>query len=145
MTMMGRQLKRLVEKDEAKGIEPEIVTADKGYDDGENHCYLEDKQISSAIRLSKLRTGKRDGHKDKWLKLKESPDYQRGLRERYKVERKLGEAKKWHGFARSRYVGFLRHAIQTYLTFMALNLKRLVKILTGVGFRSEVTVRLRSS
>jgi IS5 family transposase len=59
------------------------------------------------------------------------------------VERKLGEAKKWHGFARCRYVGFLRHAIQVYLTFMALNLKRLVKLLTGVGFRSEAGLKLR--
>ena len=53
------------------------------------------------------------------------------------MERKLGEAKKWHSFARCRYVGFLRHAIQAYLTFMALNLKRLVKLLTGVGFKAE--------
>jgi len=53
------------------------------------------------------------------------------------VERKFGEAKKWHGFARCRYVEFVRHAIQSYFTFMALNLKRLVKLLTGVSFRGE--------
>ena len=34
------------------------------------------------------------------MKLKESQEYQEGLRERYKIERKFGEAKKWHGFAR---------------------------------------------
>jgi len=71
------------------------------------------------------------------MKLKESQEYQEGLRERYKIERKFGEAKKWHGFARCRYIGFMRHAIQSYLTFMALNLKRLVKLLTGVSFRGE--------
>ena len=71
------------------------------------------------------------------MELKQSQQYEEGLRERYKVERKFGEARKWHGFRQCRYVGFIRHAIQTYLTFMALNLKRLVKLLTGVSFRSE--------
>ena len=69
--------------------------------------------------------------------MKQSQEYTEGLRERYKVERKLGEARKWHGFSRCRYVGFIRQAIQTYLTFMVLNLKRLVKLLTGVSFRGE--------
>ena len=69
--------------------------------------------------------------------MKQSQEYTEGLRERYKVERKFGEARKWHGFSRCRYVGFIRHAIQTYLTFMALNLKRLVKLLTAVSFRAE--------
>ncbi|MBM3120543.1 MAG: transposase, partial [Chloroflexi bacterium] len=63
--------------------------------------------------------------------------YKESLKERYKIERKFGEAKKWHGFMRCRYVGLVRHAIQSYLTFMALNLKRLVKLLTGVGFRES--------
>ncbi len=34
-------------------------------------------------------------------------------------------------------LGFVGHAIQSYLAFMALNLKRLVKLLTGVSFRGE--------
>ena len=49
-----------------------------------------------------------------------------------------GHKRKWHGFVRCRYTGFIRHTIQSYLTFMALNLKRLVKLLTGVSFRGEV-------
>ena len=133
----GHKFKKLVDKDLSKGIEVGTVAADRGYDDGENHYYLESKGISSAIRLNKYRTQKKDGNKGGWLKLKESPEYQEGLNERYKVERKFGEAKKWHGFARCRYLGFVRHAIQSYLTFMALNLKRLVKLLTGVSFRGE--------
>jgi len=67
----------------------------------------------------------------------QSQGYTEGLRERYKVERKFGEARKWHGFRRCRYVGFIRHAIQSYLTFMALNLKRPVKLLTSVSFRGK--------
>lgn len=70
--------------------------------------------------------------------MEKSREYQEALKERYKVERKFGEAKKWHSFTRCHYLGFVRHAIQSYLTFMALNLKRLVKLLTGVSFRAEV-------
>jgi hypothetical protein len=117
---------------------------DNGYDDGDNHYYLEQKSINSAIRLNSYRTQKRDRNKEGWLELEESQEYTEGLRERYKVERKFGEARKWHSFTQCRYTGFIRHAIQSYLTFMALNLKRLVKLLTGVGFRSEVRASVMS-
>lgn len=133
----GHKLRDLVEKDLHKEIAIGIVAGDKGYDDGDNHYYLEQKGIKSAIRLKRNRTGKKDSNKEKWLKLTESAEYKAGLKERYKIERKFGEGRKWHGYIRSRYVGFVRHAIQSYFTFMALNLKRLVKLLTGVSFRTE--------
>lgn len=133
----GHKLKKLVEKDEGKGIKVGTVAGDKGYDDGENHHYLKERGINSAIRLNDYRTQKKDANKEGWLKLKQSQEYADGLKERYKVERKFGEARKWHGYVRCRYLGFIRHAIQSYLTFMALNLKRLVKLLTGVSFRGE--------
>ena len=103
-----------------------------------------DKGINSAIRLNNYRTQKKDSNKEGWLKLTESQEYTDGLKERYKVERKFGEARKWHGFTRCRYTGFIRHAIQSYLTFMALNLKRLVKLLTAVSFRGEIRVHVVS-
>jgi len=133
----GHKLRKLVEKDLDKGIKIGAVAGDKGYDDGENHYYLEQNGMNSAIRLNKCRTQKKDKNKEGWLKLEESPGYQEGLKERYKIERKFGEAKKWHGFGRCRYTGFIRHAIQSYLTFMALNLKRLVKLLSGVSFKGD--------
>jgi IS5 family transposase len=133
----GHKLKDLVEKDISKGIDMETVTGDRGYDDGENHYYLKQKGIKSAIRLNRRRTEKKDRNKEMWLELEGRQWYRDALKERYKVERKFGEAKKWHGFNRSRYWGFARHAVQSYLTFMALNLKRLVKLLTGVGFRER--------
>jgi IS5 family transposase len=131
----GHKLKKLVEKDVGKGIGIGTVAGDKGYDDGENHYYLKERGINSAIRLNRRRTEKKDPNKEGWLKLIANPEYQRGLKERYKIERKFGEARKWHGYVRCRYLGFIRHAIQSYLTFMALNLKRLVKLLTGASFR----------
>lgn len=134
----GHGLKKLVEKDLRKGIGVGTVAGDKGYDDGDNHYYLKDEGINSAIRLNNYRTEKKDKNKEGWLELKQSQEYTEDLKERYKVERKFGEARKWHGFIRCRYTGFIRHAIQSYLTFMAINLKRLVKLLTGVSFRGEV-------
>jgi IS5 family transposase len=136
----GHKLKKLVEEDLRKGIEVGTVAGDKGYDDGDNHYYLKEKGINSAIRLNNYRTEKKDANKEGWLKLKQSQEYAAGLKERYKVERKFGEARKWHGYEQCRYIGFIRHAIQSYLTFMALNLKRLVKLLTGVSFRGEARV-----
>ena len=126
-----------MEKDLSKGIGIDAVTGDRGYDDGENHYYLEQKGIESAIRLNSYRTAKKDRNKGGWVELEKSEWYRDGLRERYKIERKFGEARKWHGFTRSRYLGLVRHAIQSYPTFMVLNLKRLVKLLTGVPFRDE--------
>ena len=141
----GHKFKKLVEKDEGKGIKVGTVAGGKGYDDGENHYYLKERGINSAIRLNNYRTRKKDANKEGWLKLKQSQEYADGLKERYKVERKFGEARKWHGYEQCRYLGFIRHAIQSYLTFMALNLKRLVKLLTGVGFRGEVRAYLMRS
>jgi IS5 family transposase len=133
----GHKFQKLVDKDLKKGIEIDTVAADKGYDDGDNHYYLEKKNIRSAIRLNRRRLQKKDVHKEGWVKLTASQSYQEGLKQRYQIERKFGEARRWHGFKRCRYLGHIRHAIQSYLTFMALNVKRLVKLLTGISFRSE--------
>lgn len=141
----GRWLPYLVERDLKKGIEVGTVAADRGYDDGENHYFLEQKGINSAIRLKGFRTEKKDPKKEGWIKLKESKEYQEGLRERYRIERKFGEMKKWHGFGRCRYIGLARHAIQLFLTSIAVNLKRMVKLLTGVSFRGEVRPYLMAS
>jgi IS5 family transposase len=85
----GHKLKKLVEKDLSKGIEVGTVAGDKGYDDGDNHYYLGDKGINSAIRLNSYRTQKKDENKEVWIKLQESCEYQEGLKEMYKVESKF--------------------------------------------------------
>ena len=66
--------------------------------------------------------------------MREDPDYRAGLRERYKIEQKFGEAKLWHGLRRCRYLGLARYRLQAYPTALVLNLKRLVKLLYGLGF-----------
>ncbi len=94
--------------------------------------------MHSAIRLKKTRTHKKDANKDIWLALEQSEAYQQGLKQRYKIERKFGEAKQGHGLGRCRYVGMLGFAVQAFLTAMALNLKRMVKLLFGIGFKTPV-------
>ena len=133
----GHRLPRLLDKDLAQGLPVQIVTADRGYDDSDNHCLLWSKDIDSAISLNDYRTQKKDPSKATWLQLQETEEYQQGRQQRYKIERKFGEAKQQHGLGRCRYVGLLRYAIQGFLTALALNLKRLVLLLTGVPFKGR--------
>lgn len=133
----GHHLMGLVEQDIAQGVGAEVYAGDKGYDDGENHELLKERGLKSALRLKRTRTQKKDPNKGPWLKLQEDPDYQAGLKERYKVERKFGESKLCHGFRRCRYLGLERYQVQSYLTAMVLNLKRMVKLLCGVSFRNQ--------
>ena len=133
----GKQFPALVDKDRQHGLRVDTYGADRGYDDSENHYLLKVLGMHSAILLNRYRTEKKDKHKQVWLDLKKTPEYQAGKRERYKIERKFGEAKANHGLRRCRYVGRLRYAIQAYLTAIALNLKRMVKLLTGVSFKGR--------
>jgi len=59
---------------------------------------------------------------------------------RYKIERKYGEAKEHHGLRRCRYLGRFRYTLQAYLTAIVLNLKRMVRLLTGVAFKGRATL-----
>lgn len=133
----GKQLPKLVEKDGEQELAIETYTADRAYDDSENHYLLESLGMHSAIILNRYRTEKKDGNKQVWINMKKTPQYQAGTKERYKIERKFGEAKTNHGLRRCRYVGRARYAIQAYLTAIVLNLKRMVKLLTGVSFKGR--------
>jgi len=133
----GHHFTGLVDHDLGQALPVETYTADKGYDDGENHYNLEVRGLHSAIRLTKTRTEKKDDNKQVWLDLRQTAQYQQGLKERYKIERKFGEAKQGHGFGRCRYLGRLGFAVQAFFTAIMLNLKRMVKLLTGVGFKTQ--------
>lgn len=134
----GHQLPGLIQADRAAHVPMTTVTADKAYDDGENHTFLADHGLASAIRLNNYRTEKKDANKEPWLKLKASASYTEGLSQRYTIERKFGEAKTRHLFGRCRYLGLDRFAIQGFLTAVVLNLKRLVLLLTGTPFRNGI-------
>jgi len=136
----GDHFCNLVDQDLEQGIPVETYTADKGYDDGENHYYLESKGLHSAIRLKRTRTEKKDSHKQKWLDLQASAAYQQGLKERYKIEQKFGEGKLNHGWGRCRYLGLMGYAVQAFFIVFVLNLKRMVKLLTGTGFKTQLAL-----
>lgn len=136
----GGVLPALLEKDLGQGLAVGIVSADRGYDDSDNHVLLWSKGIHSAILLNDIRTKKKDRNKEVWVSLLETPEYQRGKRERYKVEQKFGEGKQKHGLRRCRYLGWIGFAIQAFMTAIALNLKRLVRLLMGVPFRDGARV-----
>jgi len=55
--------------------------------------------------------------------------YNEALMKRKDVERKFREGKLWHELRRARYRGKWRITIQVLLTFIVLNIKRMVKIL----------------
>ena len=136
----GHFLQGLIKKDCQQAIPVGIVAADRGYDDSRNHFHLSHQGIQSAICLNTYRTHKKDANKEVWLEMKANPAYQQGLDERYKIERKFGESKQQHGLGRCRYRGLERYAMQALLTAMALNLKRMVKLLYGVNFRNPAPV-----
>jgi len=136
----GHHFIPLVDHDRKQKLPVEIYTADKAYDDTQNHYHLDVRGLYSAIRLKRTRTEKKDPHKQVWYALCQTPEYQQGLQERYKIERKFGEAKQGHGLGRCRYLGRMGFAVQAFLTAIVLNLKRMVKLLSGVGFKTQAAV-----
>ncbi len=133
----GHHFCPLVAHDLRQHLPVDTYAGDKGYDDGENHFYLEQHGLHSAIRLKGNRLEKKDDNKAPWLELVQTSQYRQGLKERYKIERKFGEAKQGHGLGRCRYISRVGFAIQAFLTAIMLNVKRMVKVLTGVGFKTH--------
>ena len=133
----GKHFCSLVDHDLEQQLPVDTYAADKGYDDGDNHYYLDLLGLHSAIRIKRNRINKKDSNKQVWHNLINTPEYKQGSAERYKIERKFGEAKQTHGLGRCRYLGRMKFGIQAFFTAMALNLKRIVKILTSVGFKTQ--------
>jgi IS5 family transposase len=129
----GHQLRQLLEKDQAVGVKAGVYAGDKGYDDGDNHEMLWSRGISSALCLKEKRTTLYP--KGLWADTKASLDYREGLSQRYKIEQKNAEAKRRHGLDRCHYLGLEKYTVQALVTFIAINLKRMVKLLSGISFR----------
>jgi len=138
----GRYLCDLIQSDIEQGLPVQVCAADRGYDDTANHFWLQQQGIGNAIHLNHYRTAKKDRNKEVWLDLKQKPWYQAALRHRYEIERKFGEAKKHHGLGRCRYRTLEGYGVQAYLTAIALNLKQLVRGLTGVSLRGPALIRI---
>jgi len=61
--------------------------------------------------------------------LDENPERKEALRKRSLIERRFGGGKRWHGLGRARYRRKWRVAIQAIMTFLVMNVKRMVKLL----------------
>jgi hypothetical protein len=132
----NRQFPYLLDHDMELGVGAEIYAGDKAHDDTDLHYRLWEHGLFPAFRLGTLRTDGDTSEHRLWQSVQQSPDYQAGEAERNKIERKFGEAKRWHGFGRCRYLGLARYTIQAQLMAMVLSLKRIVLLLTGVPLRS---------
>jgi len=128
----GKQLPTLIAKDNFTPIpRKRTYTGDKAYDDGENHEILKTKKMGDALRLKITRINKKNSNKEPWLKLLKDKRYHQGLKERYKIERKYGEAKLGHGLRRCRSLGLGKFHLQATLTAIVLNIKVIVAQITG--------------
>ncbi|OGP74979.1 MAG: hypothetical protein A2Y80_08010 [Deltaproteobacteria bacterium RBG_13_58_19] len=88
------------------------TTGDKAYDSEANHAHLAAVGVTSGIIRRQRRPG-RPRHSS---------------RERPKIERKFSEGKNRHGLDKARYWGLAKVSIQSFMTAIVLNLKRLVKL-----------------
>lgn len=135
----GHFFEPLMRDDVKKGVAKRGKTsyaADRGYDDGENHVWLETEQLKDAICLKGFKKGEKIVAK--WTKYTTQEEFDAGRKQRFTVERVNGSAKKDHNLGRARYLGLQKMALQTCLTAMAHNLKTLVKLWTGVPLRGSL-------
>lgn len=96
------------------------ITADKEYDTNENHQIIKEKQSESFIIIKKNRKN------HELLTKKESSLYQEIIRERPAIERTNAESKRYHGLSKARWKGKWKMWIQSLLTFIVINCKRLI-------------------
>lgn len=129
------------EHDRALNLPTRAYGGDKAYDDTDIYERLAVEGLDIAVTLNDYRTAKNDAIHARWHELVADPLYQERKGQRFRVEQPYGIAKLWHGFERCRYLGLVRYRIQALLTFMVVNAKRLVKLLTGVTFRPQAKGR----
>lgn len=102
------------------------ILADKGYDINRNHDL-----IATAYRSKSFVMVKKNRTVPKLVKLMKSKIYRQTTKERYKVERRFADGKTNHGLGRCRWIGQWKMEIQSLLTALVLNCKRMV-VLTAV-------------
>jgi IS5 family transposase len=100
------------------------VTAD-------NYDLLHERGQEAAI-IPKRRRGKARGHvKARYPDDGERERYYRRKKKRGRVEAKFAEMKNHHGLDRARYWGLAKMKFQALMTAIAVNVKRMVTMLTG--------------
>jgi len=110
----------------ADGRRKTKILADKGYDTNYNH-----ELIANHYRSKSFLMVKKNRTVAKLVKLMNSHIYRQTTKERYKVERRFADGKGNHGPGRCRWLGQWKMEIQSYLTALVLNCKRMV-VLTAI-------------
>jgi len=134
---------KLFQHDLSLQLPTETYGGDRAYDDTAIYEYIEGQRMHVGIRLRDGRIAKKDANKERWLMLVQTPQYQAATKVRYRVEQVFGQAKDKHGLERCRYLGLVRFGIQSFLTFMVVNAKRMIKLLTGITLRKQAKGRRR--
>lgn len=101
---------------------PRVLTADKAYDSQENHTHLSKNHIRNAIIT-------RRNHTKDYIKCHIKRISNIAKRFRPLIEHKFAELKKHHSLRLARYWGLVKMRIQTYITTICVNVKRMVKLL----------------
>lgn len=128
----GHYFKELLEGAKFKIPKIETGIADRGYDDGENFEYCKEEGINPAIRMK----AKRMKHK-KWRDMAEQDWYKPALKGRYRVEQ-TNAIQKGHAGGRSRAIGLKRTTIYCWLVALAVTIKRSLKLIYGINFKTTV-------
>lgn len=138
----GHFFEPLMKDDLKKGVAKRgktIYAADRGYDDGENHVWLQKEKLKDAICLKNVKEWTKDGSPiARWTSCTTQEEFNAGRRKRFTVERVNASGKKDHALGRARYLGLKKMALQTGLTALAHNLKTLVKLWTGIPLRGSL-------
>lgn len=134
----GSKLEDIVEE-ARENINPSIVSADKGYDKKENYNYLIQNSIFPSICLknTRLQTKNKEfkyydknGNDNRYFQIYIDQRYEKGQKQRYKVEQSYGEMKNYHGLRRCKYLGLEKTKIQAYTTATVYNLKHILTFIS---------------
>ena len=71
----------------------------------------------------------RETYQEEFLEFTDSEEYKTKIKERYKIEAKNAEMKRSHGLEYCIYRGLFGMQLQTYMTAIATNIKRMIKLL----------------
>lgn len=144
----GAYFEPLMRDDLRKGVSVRGKTgyaADRMYDDGDLHAWLNQERLKDGINLKYVKDGDRtvEGKvKARFTRFTTQKEFEETSGERYAIERINASCKKDIGLGRSRYLGLMKMEIQTSMTALCHNLKTLVRHFTGVPLRTPSCVHV---
>ena len=114
---------------------PGVITADKGYDSKGNHKLLFEKKIRNGIIPRK--------HKKTYKFAKRVSKIARKFRVR--IEHKYSELKRWHSLSKARYWGLAKMTIQSLMSCVVVNCKRIVTLLYDLASPPKIALRVAAA